>query len=194
MKWDFRKAVALTFLLTVALCGCLILILTIPRGESFEIENLTKAVTIAFSIHGEVHSPGIYEASEPIRISDAIEMAGGLTDDADPNVIDFLAVVKDGDELWISSLIKGGAEGVTIRNDSPSKINLNTATVEELMNLPGIGEKRAVDIVSLREEKGAFHEIEELMEIPGIGEKLLNQIYDFVTVNDKNEMFSLDDE
>ena len=132
-------------------------------------------------IYGAVKTPGIYVYHGYIRIEDAVKMAGGFTDDADPVMANQTKWVDDGETIIIPTL-NPIRPTLTIQAPGTAKINLNTADKAELMTLPGIGEKRAGDIIELRERKGKFESPEDILQINGISEKLLENIYDMIIV------------
>ena len=133
-------------------------------------------------IYGAVKTPGVYEYAGYIRVEDAVAMAGGLTDEADEAFSNLSGWVDDGETILIPT--SGYPEPtLTIQVLNNYAINLNTADKNELMSLPGIGEKRATEIIKLRENKGKITSKEELLEIQGISEKLLEGIYDRLIVN-----------
>ena len=108
-------------------------------------------------------------------------MAGGLEENADAESAHLAKWIDDGETVIIPTL---GVIRPTLTPLAEEKIliDLNSATRAELMSLPGIGEKRAGDILALREQKGAFTAKEDLLEISGISERLLESIYDLIIV------------
>ncbi|MBQ6502726.1 MAG: helix-hairpin-helix domain-containing protein [Flexilinea sp.] len=134
------------------------------------------------AVYGAVQTPGIYEYEGSIRVEDAVALAGGLAEDADAAFSNLTGWVNDGETILIPT--SGFPEPtLTIQVQEEVKINLNTADKNELMSLPGIGEKRAAEIMKLRENKGKITYKEELLEIQGISEKLLESIYDRLIVD-----------
>lgn len=160
-------------------------------------------------ICGEVVSPGVYELKEGSRIFEAVEKAGGFTEDAAGESINLAAKVTDGMRVVILSTGEAeslaaagvglpfgagtGTGGVYGRDgvgmspgpDSEGKtqlVNLNTATKEQLMTLSGIGESRAEQIIRYRETHGSFRKIEDIMKIPGIKDAAFEKIKDCITV------------
>lgn len=159
-------------------------------------------------IKGEVNTPGIYTVKKDSRVIDVIRLAGDLTDNADTSVLNLSKKVTDEMVIIIYSYDEVANFALTkekekqeqeaclnyseITNDacikdeseivSDSTISLNTATIEELMTLPGIGEAKAKAIISYREEVGAFQNIEELKEVDGIGDTLFDQIKENITI------------
>lgn len=178
------------------------------------IKDTDKEQTYKVDIKGEINSPGIYTLKENSRVIDVIEMAGGLTENANTSVINLSKKISDEMVIIIYSNTQvqdfektKEMEKVTqekcnqpdensLRNDacitntnsgnesSPisDKISINTATKEELMTLPGIGESKANDIISYREKSGPFESIEEIMKVSGIGENIYAQIKENITV------------
>lgn len=136
---------------------------------------------------GEVLNPGVYELEEGSRIFQLIEMAGGFTDAAATEYLNMAQIVQDGMKIQVPSLEELdtgewlGQQGSALE-EKPRKINLNTATKEELMTLRGIGEARAEDILRYREEHGTFETIEEIMEISGIKDAAFQKIKEYITV------------
>ncbi len=141
-----------------------------------------RSKTNQFGIFGAVKTPGYYTMDGNIRIGEAVDMAGGLTEDADPVNAHLAKWIIDGETIIIPTT---GPVQPTMTSIVPEeeKIDLNSAGKAELMSLPGIGEKRAEEILRLREEKGRFSSPEDILVIPMISEKLLESIYDRLLVN-----------
>ena len=150
--------------------------------------TISKNVTIYVS--GEVNNPGIVTIESDKRLYDAVEMLGGVTQNADLNRIN-LAIKLNDEEHYI--IPKIGEDNIisqdisvnnidTIKNEQTSKININTATIEELDNLPGVGEATANKILNYREENGIFKSIEEVKNVNGIGEKKYIDIKDKICI------------
>ena len=160
---------------------------------------------------GEVNNPGVVTLKKGQIIHDAIELAGGPTNNADIENINmvyeleenvmlrvwskeenvYAGTVKDNpdaenDDDKGLSIIKDSAGAVVEEKDNKdgknSKININTASENELLNLPGVGPSTASKIISYREQNGEFEKIEDIMNVSGIGESKFNQMKDFITV------------
>lgn len=135
---------------------------------------------------GAVQCPGVYEMTPGARIYEAIEKAGGLTEKAAGEAVNQAQVLQDGEQVYIPTKDETAQVGEPSKNGSlqeeQKKVNLNTASKEELMTLTGIGESKADSIVAYREENGGFQSTEELMQISGIKEGVYNKIKDNITV------------
>ena len=165
-----------------------------------ESTNLNGNKKIIVHISGEVISPGVISLEEGARIIDAINMADGVTEEADLSKVNLAYVLEDAQKIYIPNInekeekeiVKNMEDGVVISgsgmndgNDSNSgnnsknenvKININTANVKELQKLSGIGESIALRIVTYRKENGKFNSIEDLKNVSGIGENKFNKI------------------
>lgn len=155
---------------------------------------------IYIHVCGQVKKPGVYVFTGEPRVIEAIEKAGGFTKKADRSSLNQAAVVTDGTQLMIpaktvsktvsdlkkTSVPKAGANqslSVPDRTLSVSdRVNINTASKEELMTLSGIGESKASQILSYREENGYFEKTEDIMNISGIKEGVFGKIKDKITV------------
>ncbi len=155
-------------------------------------------------IVGEVRSPGVYLLKSEDRVLDAIETAGGMTESAAIESINLAATVKDGSRIVVPEITPTPAaiSDQTPANQQPDEdktlerspgdqsvsasvefpLNLNTATIEQLKSLPGIGDTRANQIVALRSSVGTFSTLEQLLEISGVGTKTLEAIRPLVVV------------
>lgn len=139
---------------------------------------------------GAVNAPGVYELKEDARLYEAIELAGGVNQEAAPEVLNQARVLADGERIYVPkqdeaesySLQDQGLESNAGTADTRGKININTAGKEELMTLPDIGEAKAEKILRYREEHGAFRSIEDVMQIEGIKEGVFNKIKEDITI------------
>ena len=143
-------------------------------------------------IKGAVSNEGVYTAAEGDRIEDIVRKAGGLADDANPESINLAQRVED--QMVIHVMRKGeepkmalAEPQITGTGKAPTeakgqKININSASEEELQNITGIGPSKASAIIQYREEQGPFSSVEDLMNISGIGEKTFEKMKDQVTI------------
>lgn len=144
-------------------------------------DNSEKTAVYYVYVCGSVNSPGVYECSDDLLIYEVIEMAGGFSEDADRTYINLADSVKDGQKLYVPKLGEvlpqeqaGGIEA--------AKININTATSQQLMTLPGIGESRAKDIIDYRQKNGKFKSISDIKKISGIKDAAFDKIKDLICV------------
>lgn len=133
---------------------------------------------------GEVVNPGVYVLSAGSRIFEAIEAAGGFTDEASGSALNLAEKVCDGMQIvvWSEADAETLHDGSGSAEEGPHLVNLNTATKDELMTLKGIGESKAEDIIRYREESGGFSAIEDIMKVPGIKNAGFQKIKDSITV------------
>ena len=154
---------------------------TLDEKASDETESV-----VFVQVSGEVIHPGVYELENGSRIFEAIEAAGGITEDADIRTMNQATVVSDGDMIYVPAYGEAESEGSMTGTKSQSgitedgKVNLNAATVEELMTLPGIGEAKARLIVDYRETNGRYEDPAEIMKIQGIKQGVYDRISDMV--------------
>ncbi len=146
------------------------------------------ADTVCVFVCGEVVSPGVYYFPEGSRKVDAVEAAGGFTENANTDYVNLAELLTDEMQLYIPAVgeetkIAGtGTAATETEAANAGKINLNTATAAELCRLNGIGESRAQAIIQYREENGAFQTVDELTQVSGIGESTLEKIRDDIYV------------
>lgn len=165
-------------------------------GGSRPVSEETAAVCFVH-VCGEVRRPGVYELREGSRVFEAVERAGGFTEQAARDFLNLAALVCDGMKVTVPNaeeaalLSESGADGLEFSQTTEqaareaqgqNRVNLNTATKEELMTLKGIGESRAEDIIRYREESGGFQSIEDIMKVPGIKDAGFQKIKDRITV------------
>lgn len=148
-------------------------------------EKSSSKETIYVYVCGEVKHPGVYCFSKGERIVSAVKAAGGLTKKASAESINQAEKMKDGQQITIPSKKQTakneGSDSKAVQSSS-GKININTAGVKELMTLSGIGEAKASDIISYREEHGPFSDISDIMKIQGIKEGIYHKIKDKITI------------
>lgn len=140
---------------------------------------------ITIHITGEVNNPGIVMLDEGARIVDALEAAGGETQNADINKLNLAYVLEDGEKLYIPGKNEEGKEYITRGNGNQTetaKVNINTAQIEELSTLPGIGEATANKIIEYRKENGKFEKIEDIKNVAGIGDSKFQNIKEMLKV------------
>lgn len=154
-------------------------------------------------VTGAVHNPGVYPFPETARIYEAVERAGGMTDEADREFLNLAQVMADGMQIRVptqeetagmtpaqagadggnaAQTVSGGGGASQTSGSGVQKINLNTASREELLTLPGIGEAKAAAVVAYREANGGFSSIEDIKNVEGIKEGVFQKIKELITV------------
>ena len=163
-------------------------------SDSEEEEPLPEEMSqIYVYVCGEVTSPGVYILLEGSRICDAFEQAGGLTDNAAIDYWNQARILEDGEMLYVPTkeeakelreLSNTAVSPENTQNDTKSnKVNINTASKETLMTLPGIGEAKAQAIINYRQTYGSFASIEEIMNVEGIKEGMYEKIKEYIVIN-----------
>ena len=147
---------------------------------------MPQAESVVVHVTGAVGAPGVYEIASGMRVVDAIEAAGGFLDNASDADLNLAQLLTDGEKITV--LTKKQAKRQKKSEDSGSisedggLVNINTASKEELMTLPGIGEAKADAIIEYRDNNGGFKSTDELMEISGIKEGVYSKIAQYITV------------
>ena len=162
-----------------------------PGGAGLEVvepEGEDAAEDVVVHVAGAVRQPGLYALEEGSRIDDAIARAGGPTGRAVLDAVNLAAPVADGQQVVVP---EGGGAGIA-GGEGPAaaggaggtapggRVHLNTATLEQLDSLPGVGPVTAQKILDYRDERGAFQSVDELDAVPGIGPARLEQLRELV--------------
>ena len=152
-------------------------------GESEE--SSVQPQVIFVDIGGAVEEPGVYEVAKDTRLFEVIEMAGGLSEDADPDHVNRASFVEDGQKIIIpvkgSEYTDDGKAAAFSPEADSGLININTASADELKTLSGIGDVTAEKIIEYRSST-AFKSKEDIMSVDGIGRKTYEKIKDDITV------------
>ena len=143
---------------------------------------------ITVDVKGAVKSPGIYDLPVGSRVNDAVQKAGGLTEQADSKSINLAQKVSDEALVYVptkgeEAASQQTASGTDSSTSKAKKVNLNKASLEELKQVKGLGGKRAQDIIDHREANGKFKSVDELKKVSGIGAKTIEKLKDYVTVD-----------
>ena len=152
-----------------------------------EKEESLEQDLITVDVKGAVKAPGIYDLPVGSRVNDAVQKAGGLTEQADSKSINLAQKVSDEALVYVPT--KGeeanqqANSGASSSTNKEKKVNLNKASLEELKQVKGLGGKRAQDIIDHRETNGKFKSVEELKKVSGIGAKTIEKLKDYVTVD-----------
>jgi len=153
-----------------------------------EKEESPEQDLITVDVKGAVKSPGIYDLPVGSRVHDAVQKAGGLTDEADSKSLNLAQKVSDEALVYVptkgeEAASQQAASGTTPSTSKEKKVNLNKASLEELKQVKGLGGKRAQDIIDHREANGKFKSVDELKKVSGIGAKTIEKLKDYVTVD-----------
>ena len=206
-KYIFKKIILIpaVILTALSLCGCVrdevigfdagnmtgdIPDSEIPEEDNIENEDPSENTgpaegrSIFVFVCGAVVNPGLIELPEGSRIADALEKAGGFSENADVNYVNLASVVSDGQKIYFPKIgedlpEESGQEG---SDQAEDRININTAGKETLCLLPGIGNAKAEAIIAYRNENGAFTKPEDIMNVSGIGESLYEKIKNRICV------------
>lgn len=192
-----------------------------PEKESLLNENeetiigVEETNTVYVDIKGAVNKPGVYEIENDKRVIDVLELAGGLTENANTTMInlakkifnEMVIIIYTNDEVektnqkdTVVKIIEKECVCPEIKNDAclnqnkdeednkkeieenDGKVNINTANLDELLTITGIGESKASAIIEYRKDVGGFKNIEEIMKVSGIGESLYEKIKNYITI------------
>ena len=177
-----------------------ILLANDEKKENIEITNKINEEENKIAVHiiGEVKKEGIIYLAKGSRVADAIKAAGGETKEADLTQINLAYVLQDGEKIYVPNKKEKITEYITKENGNNlitegnntsnnlkgenDKVNINTANLNELDSLPGIGPSTAQKIIDYREENGNFKKIEELQNVKGIGDAKFEEIKDKIIV------------
>jgi competence protein ComEA len=166
-----------------------------PQGESVELRAAPSPEPLRVHVAGAVVRPGVYTLDENGRVEDAVEAAGGFLIEADKNALNLAARLEDGERVdipFVAGFVPEDGSGFAVITEgapSPSPlgddlVDINTASLEELDKLPGIGPTIAQRIIEYREENGLFASIDDIVNVPGIGSATFAEIRDLITVGE----------
>ena len=180
--------ITLMVAIVIAVAGGVVFLIRLApsNGGAIQIvlpaDTPTPSVTFKVYVSGAVRNPDVYAFDEGDRLKDAIEAAGGFTEDANRDAMNLSARLKDEDHWRIPRLGEEVSQQTSaVQGASPSgKININSADIETLKRLPGIGDVKAQTIVSYREKNGPFSSVEELLDVRGIGPATLDGFRDMI--------------
>ena len=183
------------FLLGLVVVAAILLVVSPQSGQPMALVTLTPNLTpdptstpklIRVHVTGSVNVPGVYTLPENARMEDAIQAAGGLQEEADPQSLNLAAALEDGQRLYIPP-----AQDLTLTTDdrglsieTSPMVNINTAGFAELDNLPGIGEVKAQAILDYRQKNGLFTALEDLMKVEGISQSLFEKLEGLITLGE----------
>lgn len=140
----------------------------------------TTAPELVIDVEGKVNRPGIVTLPRGSRVVDAIKAAGGVKGKADTSALNMARKVEDGEQILVG--LEQIAGGGSAPGSPGAKVNLNTATMEQLDELPGVGPVTATSILDWRTKNGRFTKVEDLLDVKGIGQATLEDLRDLVTV------------
>jgi competence protein ComEA len=178
--WWLASLLIVSVLLGV---GVLFLVTRPPRGEPIELLPPPTPAPIMVYVNGAVNKTGLYSLPPGSRVNDAIQAAGGFTSGANTSSINLAELLEDGSQINVPELISPSEPDNSTKSTNPSLVlvDINTATLEQLDTLPGIGPKTAQDIIDYRNANGPYAKIEDILDVSGIGPVTFDKIKDLIT-------------
>lgn len=174
-NWKLWQQALVFFAAGVILTAIGFIVSSPPRSNGIMLTPAERKQVIVH-IDGEVANPGVYEVAPDSRVQEVVNQAGGLTDSARAEGLNLARYVADGEKITIPS------NTVDPLDKGSNLLNLNTATLKELDELPGIGKVRAQAIIDYRTKEGLFTSVEQLLLIQGITDDLFAGIKDLVII------------
>jgi competence protein ComEA len=179
--------------------GLVLLVASRPRGQPITLRPAPTAAPLVVYITGAVNHPGVYNLLINSRVNDALAAAGGIAPEGDATLLNLAAPLHDGERIWVPAQTtptptmpvlptetnrtqKPTATPTLVPPSPQHPLNINTASLQELQTLPGIGPTRAQQIIDYRQANGLFMAPEDLMKIPGIGTGTFAKLKDLITV------------
>ena len=163
----------------------------LQQTQAQEVSDTIDEALIYVYICGEIKSPGVYALPEGSRLIDLFTKAGGLTKRAAKEYWNQAQLLEDGQMYYVPAQEETEAEKYSFESSkqgdfenvvSDGKININTASKEQLMQIPGIGEAKASAILAYREAQGAFYSIEDIKQVEGIKDGVFEKIKNYIKV------------
>ncbi|MEG0293799.1 helix-hairpin-helix domain-containing protein [Enterococcus sp.] len=164
----------------------------VDSSSTHELEGSTSVVegmTILVDIKGEIKKPGVYELSSDSRLNELILLAGGFTLEAEERQLNLAEKLSDQQMIYVPNKdeVNFSVEQIQSNDEkqtpsSTSLININTADLNELQQLTGIGPSKAQAIISYREENGLFQRLEDLLQVTGFGEKTFEKLKNMIKI------------
>lgn len=151
----------------------------LEQEDTIEEKSEKKDELLIVHVSGSVKRAGVYQLEKDKRIIDAIEKAGGMLEEADSDALNLAEKIKDGMKIYVPK--KGEKPSTSTNLKSQSYIDLNLAEKEELMTLPGVGEKTADKIIAYREAQ-PFEKVEDLLKVSGFGKKKMEALKGLIAV------------
>jgi competence protein ComEA len=150
-------------------------------------EDAPSGGRVLVHVAGAVRRPGVYALRSGARVADAVDRAGGARAKADLSAVNLAAKLEDGRQVLVPRRVAGGVVVPAAAGGAPAgapaqPVDLNTATLEQLDTLDGVGPATAQKILDYRTEHGGFGSVDELGQVSGIGEKRLAALRDHVRV------------
>ena len=204
---ELKSAKAMVIILSVAVI-VMVIALASSASRKRNLEVITESVSaftdenipppptpkpVMVHIKGEVNNPGLYELEKDMRVADALEIADGVTENADVDRINLAEKLQDEQEVYVPAKgeadIKISVEGKSSTGGKSSAktpapqikpVNINTAGLEQLTTLPGIGPSYAQSIIGFRQETGGFKRPDEIMRVKGISRATYDRIKDYI--------------
>ena len=161
-----------------------------PRGEAVVLLPPPTPRPILVHVSGAVVNPDVYHLPSDCHVQEAIDAAGGLLPEADSATLNLASKLEDGEKILVPfkpqerTVLPEETNGNTEGSQTEFPININTATLDELTLLPGIGDVKGQAIIDYRETNGAFVVIEQIQNVSGIGPATFEKIKDLITVTD----------
>ena len=171
---------ALVLLFLLAMAGGVALLIEHNSPDGIEVV-LPDPPTLQVHLSGEVQNPDVYQFDDGDCLADVLDATGGTTADADLARVNLAPRLRDEAHIHVPALGEAIPDSAQA-SDTSTPLNLNTATQEELEELPGIGPVRAADVIAYREGNGIYANLVDLLNVSGIGSMTLLGIIDLVTV------------
>jgi competence protein ComEA len=162
-------------------------VLSEPDTSLETIVEMQTQCDVYVQVNGEVKNPGVYQVRSDFRVFQVIDTAGGFTELADKEAVNMARPVQDEMVIYVPAQGEQLSERIdslvgSEEAEDKGKVNLNTASKERLMTLPGIGESKASAIITYREEQGGFTDLSQLKEINGIKDSTYEKLVDLITI------------
>ncbi len=174
-NWKLWQQALVFFAAGVILTAIGFIVTAPPRGTGIMLTPM-EPKELVVHIDGEINSPGVYAMKPESRVQDVVNAAGGMKPSARSEGLNLARHISDGEKITIPS------QEQAITESQADLLDLNSATLNELDDLPGIGKVRAQSIIDYRNQQGLFTSIEQLLLVPGISEDVYGGIKDLIYI------------